>query len=93
MDRGNFYASLSDEQREFIEGMRDDAVKAAKSCMNGYKEQQYDFYFGTIERNMAVAQAYHFLLNEFMPDSFKEAYDEYEKIARQRRGDKNAETK
>ena len=93
MDRGEFAASLSDEQREFIEGMRDDAVKAGKSHMNGYKEVQYEFYFGALERNIAAAQAYHFLLNEIMPDSFKETYDEYEEIARKRWGGTSAKKK
>lgn len=90
MDREKFSATLSDEQREFITGMRDDAIKAAKSHMNGYKEVKYEFYFGALERNMASAQAYHFLLNEIMPDSFKETYDEYEEIARKRSGGRSA---
>lgn len=42
MDRGEFAASLSDEQEEFISSRRDRLLKIANICIEEYKRNPTD---------------------------------------------------
>ncbi len=82
MDRGEFAASLSDEQLEFIKMMRDDALEEAKMYMDTYKEHGINIFFEFLTRNIAVAERFHFLLNEPVPDAYIKIYTDYVNICK-----------
>ena len=84
MDRREFAASLSDEQREFIENMRDDHINAARLDVECYKDYGKEHHFATLEVNIVAAQSFNFLLNEKLPDSYRSVYSDYREIFYQR---------
>lgn len=84
MTKKEFAASLSDEQREFIENMRDGHINAARLDVECYKDYGKEHYFATLEVNIVAAQSFNFLLNEKLPDSYRSVYADYREIFRQR---------
>ena len=55
MDRGEFAASLSDGQREFITTMRDGHINAARLDVEYYKDWRFERDFKIIETNIVAA--------------------------------------
>ena len=86
MDRGEFAASLSEEQEEFIEKMRDLYIKCACADLDDYKKWGLEYDFKMLERGLSAARAFHFLLNQELPDSYAKVYADYEEILNQRSG-------
>lgn len=54
MDRREFAASLSDDQREFIKNMRDSHINAARLDVECYKDYGKKHYFDTLEVNIVA---------------------------------------
>jgi hypothetical protein len=88
MDRREFAASLSDDQREFIKNMRDSHINAARLDVECYKDYGKKHYFDTLEVNIVAAQSFNFLLNEKLPDSYRSVYADYREIFCQREAGK-----
>lgn len=81
MDRGEFAASLSKEQEEFIFHRRDGFLKLANTCINEYKDNPSEEIFRRIEDNLLSANTLHFLLNQRPIWEYNKTYEEYHNIA------------
>lgn len=81
MDRGEFAASISEEQEEFIFHRRDGFLKLAKTCINEYKDNPSEEIFRRIEDNLLSANTLHFLLNQRPIWEYNKTYEEYHNIA------------
>lgn len=80
MDRGEFAASLSEEQEEFIAHRRDGHLKLANTCINGYKHNPSDEFIRRIDVHLSCASAFHYLLNGLPPWEYFEANTEFKEI-------------
>ena len=81
MDRGEFAASISKEQEEFIFQRRDGFLKLAKTCINEYKDNPSEEIFRRIEDNLLSANTLHFLLNQRPIWEYNKTYEEYHNIS------------
>ncbi len=80
MDRGEFAASLSEEQEEFIAHRRDGHLKLANTCINEYKDNPSDEFIRRIDVHLSCASALHYLLNGVPPLEYFEANKEFTDI-------------
>ena len=80
MDRGEFAASLSEEQEEFIASRRDRLLKITNICIEEYKSNPTDKNLRRIEDNWLSASTLHFLLNKYPLWEYTELYKEYQDI-------------
>ena len=80
MDRGEFAASISEEQEAYIGYRRDEFLKLANTCINEYKNDPSEELFWRIDSALGGAGALHFLLNRLPPLEYFEANKEYSEI-------------
>ena len=80
MDRGEFAASLSEEQEEFIANRRDRLLKIANICIEEYKSNPTDKNLRRIEDSLLCANEVHCLLNLCLTREFEEAYGWYKDV-------------
>ena len=65
--------------------MRDGHINAARLDVEYYKDWRFERDFKIIETNIVAAQAFNFLLNEKLPDSYRNVYADYKEISNQRK--------
>ena len=80
MDRGEFAATLSEEQEEFIAHRRDEHLKLVNTCIDEYKNNPSEELIRRIESNLTCASTLHYLLNRFAPSEYFKANKEYTDI-------------
>ena len=80
MDRGEFAASLSEEQEEFIASRRDKLLEVANICIEEYKSNPTDKNLRRIEDSLLCANEVHFLLNLRLTRKFEETYGWYKDV-------------
>lgn len=76
MDSGEFAASISEEQEEFITYRRDAYLRLANTCINEYKDTPSEELIRRIQANLACVSALNYLLNQFAPLESRKAYQE-----------------
>ena len=80
MDRGEFAASLSEEQEEFIDNRIEGFLTLMNTCINEYKDNPSAEALRRIEDNWLSASTLHFLLNKYPLWEYTELYVESIKI-------------
>lgn len=80
MDRGEFAASISEEQEEFIANRRDAYLQLANTCINEYKDNPSEELIRRIQSNLACVSALDYLLNQFASLESSKAYQEFTDI-------------
>ena len=80
MDRGEFAATLSEEQEEFIAHRRDEHLKLVNTCIDEYKNNPSEELIRRIESNLTCANTLHYMLNRFAPSEYFKANKEYTEI-------------
>ena len=80
MDRGEFAASISEEQEEFITYRRDAYLQLANTCINEYKDNPSEELIRRIEASLECAKELHILLNRYAPLEYLKAKQELQEI-------------
>lgn len=80
MDRGEFAASISEEQEKFIADRRDGHIQLANTCIDEYKKHPSEELLRRIESSLECSKELHILLNRFAPLEYIEANQEYQEI-------------
>ena len=80
MDRGEFAASISEEQEEFIANRRDAYLQLANTCINECKDNPSEELIRRIEVSLECAKELHILLNRYAPLEYLKAKQELQEI-------------
>lgn len=80
MDRGEFAASISEEQEKFIANRRDAYLQLANTCINEYKDNPSEELIRRIEVSIECAKELHILLNTYAPLEYTKAHKKYLEI-------------
>lgn len=80
MDRGEFAASLSEEQEEFIDNRRDAYLQLANTCINECKDNPSEELIRRIEVSLECAKELHILLNRYAPLEYLKEKQELQEI-------------
>ena len=86
MDRAEFAASLSDEQREFIEETRDAFIRDAETCYECYKSFDKEYYFDELTYSIYSANVLTFILNAPLTSAIQKIEEAYVDLIDKRKG-------